>query len=126
MASAVTAPGMQQSNCVPRARNPTGYLTHGGDRVSLRGPVSTISPREPQIMAKSDITGVRRKIANKVSHSNIKTKRWQFPNLQERRLFVPELGRFVRLTLSTSDLRTVDRIGLVAFAQRYGVDVSKL
>lgn len=77
-------------------------------------------------MAKSDITGTRRKIANKVSHSNIKTKRWQFPNLQERRLFVPELGRHVRITLSTRDLRTVDRVGLVAYAARYGLDVSKL
>ena len=77
-------------------------------------------------MAKSDFTGARRHIANKVSHSNIKTKRWQFPNLQERRLFVPELNRHVRITLSTSDLRTVDRIGLVAYAARYGLDVSKL
>ena len=63
-------------------------------------------------MASSDLTGVRRKIANKVSHSNIKTKRWQFPNLQERRLFVPELGRFVRITVSTRDIRTIDRISL--------------
>jgi large subunit ribosomal protein L28 len=64
-------------------------------------------------MAKSEITGVRRKIANQVSHSNIKTKRWQLPNLQERRLFVPELNRFVRITLSTRDLRTIDRVGLI-------------
>ena len=77
-------------------------------------------------MAKSDITGARRKIANKVSHSNIKTKRWQFPNLQERRLFVPELGRFVRLTLSMRDLRSVDKIGLSAFAAQHGLDLSRL
>ena len=77
-------------------------------------------------MAKSDITGVRRKIANKVSHSNIKTKRWQLPNLQERRLFVPELGRFVRLMVSTRDLRTIDRVGLVAYAAQHGIDVAAL
>jgi large subunit ribosomal protein L28 len=77
-------------------------------------------------MAKSDITGARRKIANKVSHSNIKTKRWQFPNLQERRLFVPELGRFVRLTLSMRDLRSVDKIGLTAYAAQHGLDLSRL
>jgi large subunit ribosomal protein L28 len=73
-----------------------------------------------------DLTGKRPNVAHKVSHSNIKTKRWQFPNLQERRLFVPELNRHVRITLSTRDLRTVDRIGLVAYAARYGLDVSKL
>jgi large subunit ribosomal protein L28 len=77
-------------------------------------------------MASSDLTGVRRKIANKVSHSNIKTKRWQFPNLQERRLFVPELGRFVRITVSTRDIRTIDRIGLMAYAAQHGVDLTRL
>ena len=77
-------------------------------------------------MASSDLTGVRRKIANKVSHSNIKTKRWQFPNLQERRLFVPELGRFVRITLSARDLRTIDRVGISAYAARCGLDLSRL
>lgn len=77
-------------------------------------------------MASSEITGVRRKIAHKVSHSNIKTKRWQFPNLQERRLFVPELGRFVRLMVSTRDLRTIDRVGLVAYAAQHGIDVAAL
>ncbi len=77
-------------------------------------------------MASSDLTGVRRKIANKVSHSNIKTKRWQFPNLQERRLFVPELGRFVRITVSTRDIRTIDRIGLTAYAAQHGVDLTRL
>lgn len=77
-------------------------------------------------MAKSVITGSRRKIANKVSHSNIKTKRWQLPNLQERRLFVPELGRFVRVMVSTRDLRTIDRVGLVAYAAQHGIDVASL
>lgn len=77
-------------------------------------------------MAKSDITGVRRKIANQVSHSNIKTKRWQLPNLQERRLFVPELKRFVRITVSTRDLRTIDRVGLAAYAATHGIDISRL
>ena len=77
-------------------------------------------------MAKSDITGTRRMIANKVSHSNIKTKRWQFPNLQERRLFVPELNRYVRVTVSTRDLRTIDRLGFMAYAVQNGIDPVKL
>lgn len=77
-------------------------------------------------MAKSVITGLRRKVANKVSHSNIKTKRWQHPNLQERKLFVPELGRFVRIVLSTRDLRTVDRVGLVSYAAKHGIDITRM
>lgn len=56
--------------------------------------------------------------ANNVSHSNIKTIRWQHVNVQRRRLWVPELNRFVTLKLSTSDLRTVTRIGLLKFVQQ--------
>jgi large subunit ribosomal protein L28 len=72
-------------------------------------------------MAKSDITGKRRLRARNVSHSNIKTPRWQNVNIQHRRLFVPELGRFVTLNVTTRDLRTIGKIGLLAYARRHGV-----
>ena len=70
-------------------------------------------------MAKSDITGKRKLKAQNVSHSNIKTKRWQNVNVQTRRLWVPELSRFVTLKLTTRDIRTIDKIGITAFAKRY-------
>ena len=72
-------------------------------------------------MAKSDITGKRKLKAQNVSHSNIKTKRWQYVNIQTRRVWVPELNRFVSLKLTTRDIRTIDKIGVVAYAKRYGV-----
>lgn len=72
-------------------------------------------------MAKSDITGKRRLLAQNVSHSNIKTKRWQNVNVQAKRLWVPELNRYVSLKVTTRDLRTIDKIGLVAYAKRYNV-----
>jgi large subunit ribosomal protein L28 len=72
-------------------------------------------------MAKSDITGRHKLRANNVSHSNIKTKRWQNVNVQSRRVWVPELNRFVRLNLTTRDIRTIDKIGAVEFAKRYNV-----
>ena len=72
-------------------------------------------------MAKSDITGKRKLLAQNVSHSNIKTKRWQHINLQTRRIYVPELRRFVTLHLTTRDIRTIDKIGVMAYARRHGV-----
>jgi large subunit ribosomal protein L28 len=72
-------------------------------------------------MAKSDITGKRKLKAQNVSHSNIKTKRWQNVNIQTRRLYVPELKRFVTLNVTTRDIRTIDKIGLFEFAKRHGV-----
>lgn len=70
-------------------------------------------------MARSAITGKRRLRANNVSHSNIKTIRWQNVNVQRRRIFVPELGRFITLKVTTNDLRTIDKIGLLEFAKRH-------
>jgi large subunit ribosomal protein L28 len=72
-------------------------------------------------MAKSDITGKRKLSAQNVSHSNIKTKRWQNVNIQTRRVWVPEFKRFVTLKLTTRDIRTIDKIGVVAYAKRHGV-----
>lgn len=75
-------------------------------------------------MAKSEITGKRRMRARNVSHSNIKTLRWQNVNVQRRRLWVPELGHHVTIKVTTSDLRTIDKIGLLQFAKRHGVKIA--
>jgi large subunit ribosomal protein L28 len=75
-------------------------------------------------MARSQITGQRKLRGNSVSHSNIKTGRWQNVNVQRRRLWVHELGRFVSLRLTTRDLRTIDKVGLLAFARKHGVRVN--
>ena len=72
-------------------------------------------------MAKSDITGKRKLLAQNVSHSNIKTKRWQHINVQLRRIWVPELNKFVRLNVTTRDIRNIDKLGLIAYAKRYGI-----
>jgi large subunit ribosomal protein L28 len=72
-------------------------------------------------MARSEITGKRRLRARHVSHSNIKTPRWQNVNVQKRRLWVPELNRFVTLKLTTRDLRTIDKVGVMAYTRRHGM-----
>jgi large subunit ribosomal protein L28 len=75
-------------------------------------------------MARSEITGKRKLRGNHVSHSNIKSGRWQNVNVQKRRLFVPELGRYVTVKLTTRELRTIDRVGLLALAKRHGTKVA--
>lgn len=72
-------------------------------------------------MARSEITGKRKMHAHNVSHSNIKTNRWQQVNVQRRRLWVPELSRFVTLKVSTRDLRSITKMGLIAYAKKHGV-----
>ena len=74
-------------------------------------------------MAKSDITGKRRLKSQNVSHSNIKTKRWQNVNVQTRRIWVPEQQRFVTLNLTTRDIRSIDKLGITEYAKRHGVAI---
>lgn len=74
-------------------------------------------------MAKSAITGRRKLKGNRVSHSNIKTKRWQNVNVQRRRVWVPELGRYVSVKLTTKDIRSIDKLGFLTFAKKHGFRV---
>lgn len=67
-----------------------------------------------------DLTGKRRQVGHKVSHSNIKTKKRQNVNLQTKRVFDPETGKTVKLRLSTSAIRTLDKVGsLSKFLRKY-------
>jgi len=77
-------------------------------------------------MAKCMLTGKRRLKGHNVSHANNKTRKWQHPNVQNKRIWVEELGQFVRLSLSTRALRTITRTGLVAYARKKGIDLAAL
>ena len=58
------------------------------------------------------ITGKRPRSGNKVSHSNIKTRRRFLPNLHTQRFWLDSEGRWVTLKLSTRGLRTLEKQGL--------------
>lgn len=70
-----------------------------------------------------DITGKRRMKGNSVSHSNIKTKRWFYPNLQTKKFFIPEENRWVTLKVATSTLKTINKKGISAVLKDYNVSV---
>ena len=60
------------------------------------------------------ITGKKVGVGNSVSHSNIKTKRRFYPNLQTKRFFIPEENRFITLRVSANGLRTINKKGIYA------------
>lgn len=72
------------------------------------------------------ISGKRFNSANAVSHSNAKTKRRQEPNLQWKRFYLEDQKRWIRLRVSMSVLKTINKIGLLATVKRYGADPSVL
>jgi large subunit ribosomal protein L28 len=58
------------------------------------------------------ITGKVPVRGNKVSHSNIKTKRRFLPNLQKKRFYLAEEDKWVTLKLSATAIRTINKKGL--------------
>jgi large subunit ribosomal protein L28 len=48
------------------------------------------------------------------------TRKRQDPNLQWKKIYVPELGHSVRVKVSTRDIKTIDKIGLYEFLKRQG------
>ena len=49
---------------------------------------------------------------NKVSHSNIKTRRRFLPNLQKKRFYLAEEDKWITLKLTTDAIRTINKRGL--------------
>tara|TARA_B110000116_G_C16506692_1_gene433723 strand:+ start:327 stop:566 length:240 start_codon:yes stop_codon:yes gene_type:complete len=72
------------------------------------------------------ITGKRPRVGNNVSKANNKTKRRQYPNLQNKKVFIPETGRTVRLKLSTKGIKTLDKIGLQSFLNKNNLKLSDI
>jgi large subunit ribosomal protein L28 len=58
------------------------------------------------------LTGKRPITGNKVSHSNIKTRRRFLPNLQKKRYFLAEEDKWITLKVSTEAIRTINKNGL--------------
>lgn len=58
------------------------------------------------------ITGKRLMVGNNVSHSKRRTKRRFYPNLQNKRFYLEEEGRWVTLKVSAAGIRTITKNGL--------------
>ncbi len=65
-----------------------------------------------QITGKKTITG------NRVSHSNVKTKRTFLPNLQYKKFWLEEEKRWVQLRVTPKGMKTINKIGLAAALKR--------
>jgi large subunit ribosomal protein L28 len=72
------------------------------------------------------LTGKKPLVGNHVSHANNKTKRRQYPNLQLKRIYVPELDRTVRIRMSVAAIRTITKIGLMPFLKKQGLQLREV
>jgi large subunit ribosomal protein L28 len=60
------------------------------------------------------ITGKKVMVGNNVSHSKRRTKRRFDVNLFSKKFYLPEEDRWVKLKVSASGLRMINKVGVVA------------
>jgi len=75
---------------------------------------------------KHKVTGVKPMFGNARSHSLRATRKKWDTNLQNKRIYVPELDRHVRVMITAGELRTIDKIGLIAFLKGRGISINTL
>ena len=72
------------------------------------------------------VTGKRPIVGNKVSHSNIKTKRRFLPNLQTKRFYFVEEDRWITMKVSSEAIRTINKNGLAAVIKEMRANGTKI
>lgn len=75
---------------------------------------------------KCQISGKSNQFGHRVSHAKNKTKHTFHPNLQSKRIFVAEENRYVRISVFTRILRTIDKIGLAATLKKHNLKLNDL
>lgn len=65
-----------------------------------------------------EITGKRTISGNKVSHSNIKTRRKFLPNLQYKRFWSEADNKWIRIRVTPKGMKVINKIGLAAALRR--------
>ena len=66
-----------------------------------------------------DLTGKMAMSGFNVSHSNVKTKRKFYPNLQLQKFYIPEEDSWITLKVSTSAIKTINKIGISEAINRF-------
>jgi len=64
------------------------------------------------------ITGKKLMSGNNVSHSKRRTKRKFHPNIMDKRFFISEEDRWVKLRISASGLRLINKLGVLEAMKR--------
>ena len=72
------------------------------------------------------LTGKKPLRGNKVSKANNKTNRFQYPYLQKKKIFIPELNKSVNIKLSVKAMKIVDKLGLIPYLKKQGLTLTDI
>jgi large subunit ribosomal protein L28 len=100
-------------------------LLHLGHKLYIK--IITFAIQKFSTMARvCQVTGKKPITGNKVSHSNIKTKRRFLPNLQTKRFFLAEEDKWVVLKVSSEAIRTINKNGLLSVVKKLRTEGVKI
>jgi large subunit ribosomal protein L28 len=74
-----------------------------------------------QITGKKSIMGGGYSNRTRATQFNPTGMNRKYPNLQSKKIFVPELGKSVKITVSTSALRTINKNGAYKTLKKAGL-----
>ena len=72
------------------------------------------------------LSGKKPTFGNNVSFSKRRTNRRWIPNVHDKRVYVPALGKSLRLRISTHAMRTIDKKGIEAYLRDQGISLRQL
>ena len=83
--------------------------------------ICTIRGTQVRVGGRIHRSGLAKKKGGIGRHVTKVVKRTVSPNLQEKRIWVPEFGRYVRLKLSCRALKTMNKNGVYATLKKAGL-----
>ena len=102
-----------------------------GQRLAFKSLSVVAKPVKPlvctvQASKSCDLTGTKRNKAHSVSFSNKKTRKFQEPNLQHKKVYWEAGQRWVKLRITTRAMKTIEKNGIDIMAAEAGIDLWKL
>ncbi|MDZ4742187.1 MAG: 50S ribosomal protein L28 [Verrucomicrobiota bacterium] len=81
----------------------------------------SITGKKPTLGNRINRRGKPKKEGGIGTHVTSMTRRWFRPNLKEKRIYVPELKRFIKIKLSVRALKTINKNGAYSTLKAAGV-----
>ena len=72
------------------------------------------------------LTGKRPLSGNKVSKANNKTNRFQYPNLQKKKIFIPELNKSITVKMSVKAMKIIHKLALIPYLKKQGLTLADI
>lgn len=83
--------------------------------------VCSIRGSRPRVGGRIHRSGLAKKKGGIGRHVTKVVKRTVEPNLHTKRIFIPELGRFIRVKLSAKAIKTINKNGAFATLKKAGL-----